>query len=205
MVQIDNAIQKKGSLNRNHHKGESHWELHAFMLDFTCIKVVSKRGRGINMYAHSSHEFWIHTSFSTYPTYNVPTIANKMTRRTSNASWAPVPTMLESRTKLRGGRKTSPWTSFQPDSSLTSLSWEHRWNCKENMNFQITELSLKRKKKGSSYYHQSFQIIIFPSILCIVISQSSHQDHWHQTSEKDNHHEWIENREPMDLHIATCI
>jgi hypothetical protein len=24
--------------------------------------------------------------FSTYPTYNIPTIANKMTRRTSNAS-----------------------------------------------------------------------------------------------------------------------
>ena len=81
-----------------------------------------------------SNEFIIQTYVSvswrlrTYPTYNIPTIANKTTRRTSNASWAPVPTTAERITKLRGGRKTSPCTSFQPDSSLTSLSCKHGRN-----------------------------------------------------------------------------
>lgn len=59
---------------------------------------------------------------TTYPTYSIPTIARRMTSKISIASWAPVPTKADKRTRFRGDRNTSPWTSFQPDSSLTSLS-----------------------------------------------------------------------------------
>jgi len=69
--------------------------------------------------------------------YNIPMIANKMTRRTSSASWAPVPTTAERRAKLRGGRKTSPWTSFHPDSSLTSLSWEQHKHIHKYVGWQV--------------------------------------------------------------------
>lgn len=140
--------------------------------------------------------------FSTYPTYNIPTIASKMTRRTSNASWAPVPTTAERTTKLLGGRKTSPWTSFQPDSSLTSLSWI-RGNVGIGINtiLLFSKLLPKKKKSTSRWrdHYQSFQIIIFSCIFCIVIPQCTHQYHWHQASKEDNHHEWVKNWEPMDL------
>lgn len=58
----------------------------------------------------------------TYPMYSIPMIANKITSRISAANCVPIPTRAERRTRLQGGRKTSPCTSFHPDSSLTSRS-----------------------------------------------------------------------------------
>lgn len=63
----------------------------------------------------------------------------------------------------------------------------------------------RMKDKTQEKHHQRLQIIIFPSIFRIVISKSPHQYHRNQTSEKDNHHEWVENWEPMNLHIWRCI
>lgn len=33
----------------------------------------------------------------------------------------------------------------------------------------------------------------------VVLLQCSHEDHPHETNEEDDHHERIEDREPMDL------
>ncbi len=52
-------------------------------------------------------------------------IATTMMSKMSNESWAPVPTSADRSTKLLGTLNTSPWTSFHPDSSLTSLSCRH--------------------------------------------------------------------------------
>ncbi|KAG5460314.1 MAG: hypothetical protein BJ554DRAFT_7654 [Olpidium bornovanus] len=41
-------------------------------------------------------------------------------------SWAPVPAMTERSIGFAGGRNTSPWTSFHPESSCTS-SWASIW------------------------------------------------------------------------------
>jgi hypothetical protein len=64
-----------------------------------------------------------HSKWSAYPIYNIPMIASKITRRISAANCVPIPTRDERRTRFLGGLKTSPCTSFHPDSSLTSLSW----------------------------------------------------------------------------------
>ena len=141
-------------------------------------------------------------------------MAINMTRRTSNANCAPVPTTAERRTRLHGGLNTSPCTSFQPDSSFTSRSCNHQYQCqkwfynlknKENSVGQTAKrvtpanqiLKLGQIKVEETY--QALEIIIFTSILCIIISESPHQYHWDQTSEKNNHHERVEDGEPMDL------
>ena len=66
-----------------------------------------------------------------YPMYSIPMIASKITSRIRADNCVPMPTRAERRAKLRGGRKTSPCTSFHPDSSLTSLSWyETNYKCR---------------------------------------------------------------------------
>lgn len=53
----------------------------------------------------------------------------------------------------------------------------------------------EKKKK----LYQGLHVIIFTSIFCVIIAKSAHQNHRHQPSEENNHHDGIENREPMNL------
>jgi hypothetical protein len=62
----------------------------------------------------------------------MPTMAKTITSRIRAANWVPIPTSAERNIKLRGGRNTSPWTSFHPDSSLTSLSYKGNINLSNN-------------------------------------------------------------------------
>ena len=52
---------------------------------------------------------------------NKPPIANAKVARNIKHNWVPEPTnTLKSMAWLAGGRNTSPWTNFHPDSSLAS-------------------------------------------------------------------------------------
>jgi hypothetical protein len=58
----------------------------------------------------------------------IPAMMMRTTTSTRRDSWTPVPTRAANSSKCRGGRNTSPCTSFHPDSSLMSLSsaWQPR-------------------------------------------------------------------------------
>lgn len=40
--------------------------------------------------------------------------------------------------------------------------------------------------------------LFVPIVTCIILSQSAHENHRHQTDKEDDHHERIENAEPVD-------
>ena len=59
-------------------------------------------------------------------------------------------------------------------------------------------LARKCQNKNFTAY-QCLQIILLTGIFGIIIAESSHQNHWDQASEKNDHHKWVEDGEPMDL------
>jgi hypothetical protein len=77
--------------------------------------------------------------------YSIPTMAKTITSRIRAANWVPIPTSAERNIKLRGGRNTSPWTSFHPDSSLTSLSFKDNINLSNKPTESSENISLAIK------------------------------------------------------------
>jgi hypothetical protein len=67
-----------------------------------------------------------------------------------------------------------------------------------------------RKCTGVNYQMKAFSIItattyqiievIIPAVSGVVFPQCSHHDHADKTNQEDDHHEGIEDGEPMDLH-----
>ena len=53
---------------------------------------------------------------------SIPNMAIKIVHMRQPAIWTPVPVRATNKWRCRGGRKTSPWTSFQPVSSMASSS-----------------------------------------------------------------------------------
>ena len=56
--------------------------------------------------------------------------------------------------------------------------------------------------KAFSMTVTTYQIVevIIPAVSGIVLPQRSHHDHADKTNKEDDHHEGIEDGEPMDLH-----
>eukprot|EP01083_Nonionella_stella_P095437 267947_1 len=52
----------------------------------------------------------------------LPVSANSKTMKVDTINWFPVPTAAQKRVDLCGNLKTSPWMSFQPDSSSSTIS-----------------------------------------------------------------------------------
>ena len=52
---------------------------------------------------------------------------------------------------------------------------------------------------GNSHTHQAVQVVLLPGVLGVVVAQRAHEDHGDEASEENDHHEGVEDGEPMDL------
>jgi hypothetical protein len=111
-------------------------------------------------------------------------------------SWAPFPTITESAMGYLGARKTSPCTSFQPQSSWTSSYIMHsvrttnavtlfithaKINCIVSRNLHVYELEVCQSMKNNNH----------------ISGDSAPQNHGYHNAKEDHNNDWVDKTEPM--------
>ena len=97
------------------------------------------------------------------------------------STWIPDPMTAAKSRLLKGGRKTSPCTSFHP------------W----------ISLSLFRKADSliTCLLNALFNVIVSHVVLCNVTPQGADDDHRYDPGEEEDHHNRVDNGEPVDLSV----
>lgn len=100
--------------------------------------------------------------------------------------WVPEPRKTDSSIPFLGGRKTSPWTSFHPNSSWAS-SWRERWTHEHEVIIAVGRVLIRAWGLAISPEtdtHHRVHLIVAGN----VFMQSPQHDHgYHSRQEQHNH------------------
>ena len=72
-------------------------------------------------------------------------------------------------------------------------------------NVAVHELPAALLHRGALVHGALLHVVRVPRVLGVVLAKRSHQDHGHEAGEEDDHHERVEDGEPVNLVLEEVV